>query len=163
MSGEPRIEQRGEQGYVGVRAVMPMRDFAREIPAMIAKVSKWIAANNVQASGKPFLRYRVVDMPERMDVELGIPVAHVPAVSGEVTAGALPVGRYAVLAYTGVKNGVAANQSLIDWIDAQGEAMASEETPKGQAFAARYETYPNADAEADADKRETEVAIKLRG
>ncbi|MBD8529216.1 MULTISPECIES: GyrI-like domain-containing protein [unclassified Massilia] len=160
MSDQPRIEMRPERPYVGTRAVIAMRDFEQEIPAMTATVSHWLDARHVRPAGPPFLRYHAIDMPERMDVELGMPTDHAHDATGQVESRLLPAGRYAVLLYTGVRNGVSANRELIDWIAAQGEHIAQE----GQVFQARYETFlTDAEAEPDQQRWRIEVAIGVRG
>ena len=84
MSRQAVFETRAERPYVGSRTVMAMRDFDREIPAMLATVSRWLEAHQVRPSGQPLLRFHVIDMPERMDVELGIPTDGAPGATGEV-------------------------------------------------------------------------------
>ncbi|QBE66819.1 GyrI-like domain-containing protein [Pseudoduganella lutea] len=86
-----------------------MRDFDREIPAMTAAVAGWLDAHHVRPSGEPFLRFHVIDMPERMDVELGMPTDHAHDTAGQVESGLLPAGRYAVTVYTNLENAVSAN------------------------------------------------------
>ncbi|MET0336111.1 MAG: GyrI-like domain-containing protein [Rhizobacter sp.] len=160
---DPVIEQRSEQPYVGIRMVMPMSDFPRQIPTLTDTVADWLAAHHTRPAGKPFLRYHVIDMPKRMDVEVGIPVDAAPQAEPPLESHVLPAGRYAVLTYQGVKNGVPANKKLLDWVAAQGEAVASHDSAQGEAFKARYETFLIDDAvEPDQDKWETEVAMKLR-
>ena len=163
MDREPTIETRPDQPYVGVRAVMPMSDFSRQIPEMAAKASQWLDVRGLRPSGRPILRYHVVDMPERMDVELGLPLAEAVASDGQVRSDVLPAGRYAVLTYTGVKNALAANKELFHWIADQGEEAASRSSEGGEAFDSRFETYmTDLEAEPVQDRWETEVAVKLR-
>lgn len=163
MDNRNRIEMRPAQCYVGTRTVMAMRDFERGIPAMTATVSQWLETHRVRPSGQPFLRYHTIDMPERMDVELGIPTGEKHDASGQVQGGVLPAGRYAVTVYTGVDNGVAANRQLIDWITAQGEQPIAHASDKGTAFQSRYETFlTDAEAEPDPQQWMIEVAIGLR-
>ena len=163
MKTEPFIETRPEQTYVGVGAVIPMSDFSRQIPALFAKVAGCLAAHGLTAAGKPFLRYHVIDMPDRMDIELGIAVNFRPQSTSSVQFHVLPAGRYAVLQYVGVTNSIAANKKLIDWIAAQGEEVVSHPSEDGEVFKARYETFLT-DTKRDPDQGnwETEVAIKLR-
>jgi len=152
MSTQPRIEIRPEQPYVGTRTVIAMREFDREIPAMAQTLSRWLDGHHVLASGQPFLRYYVIDMPERMDVEFGMPTDRVHAATGAVASHRLPAGRYAVTVYTGVENGVSATRQFLDWIAAQGEV-----------FQARYETFLLDDrTEPDRHRWLIEVAIQVR-
>jgi effector-binding domain-containing protein len=159
----PKIETRPEQAYVGKRAIMPMSDFETKVPELTAEVSKWLDQNGVEATGKPLLRYHVVDMPDRMDVELAIPVKSVPHAVAGIDHGTLPAGRYATSTFTGVRNGIPANKKLIDWIADQGEEMVVHKSENGDVFKSRYETIlTDAKAEPDQDKWETEIAIKVR-
>ncbi|GGY60105.1 GyrI-like domain-containing protein [Pseudoduganella albidiflava] len=164
MDNQPKIELRPERHYVGTRQVMAMRDFDREIPAMLATVSKWLDSHHVRPASRPFLRFHVIDMPERMDVELGIPTEHAQNAAGEVESQVLPAGRYATAVYTGVENGVEANTQLLDWIAAQGEQPIAHVSENGEVFQARYETFLT-DTEAEPDQRRWsfEVAIQVRG
>lgn len=163
MQRPPLIENRPARLYVGTGAVIPMSSFEREIPAMIATISAWLNGHGLPPTGKPFLRYRVIDMPERMDVELGMPVNHAPDANGAVRSDVLPAGRYAVTAYRGVKNAMSANRALIEWIADQGEQMDHHASERGEVFAARYETFLfDPSAGASEEEAETEIAIRLR-
>jgi len=163
MSESPRIEMRPEQPYVGARTVIAMRDFGRVIPALAATVSRWLDEHHVHASGQSFLRYHVIDMPERMDVELGIPTDGTHAATGAVASQLLPAGRYAVLAYMGVENGVPATRALLDWIAAQGEQPIADASEQGEVFGARYETFLIDDrTEPDRHRWMIELAIQVR-
>ncbi len=162
MNEQPRIEMRPEQPYVGTRNVIAMRDFGREIPAMAATVSHWLDDHHVRPAGRPFLRYHVIDMPERMDVAFGMPTDGAHPAASEVESHVLPAGRYAVLVYTGVENGVPATRQLLDWIAAQGEQPIAHASEGGEVFQARYETFLNDDStEPDRQRWMIEVAIQV--
>ena len=163
MQLSPTIETRPEQSYAGIRKVMPMADFAREIPALMVRVSQWVAAKGLRPAGKPIPRFHVIDMPKRLDVEVGIPTETAPAADGEIMPNVLPAGRYAVTRFQGVKNAISANGGLLNWMAACGEQAASQDSPAGQAFDARYETYlTDAQSQPDPDAWQIEVAILLR-
>ena len=69
----------------------------------------------------PLIRYLVINMADKLEVELGVPVAtDVPTDDG-VSAGVLPPGRYASLVYSGDYSGLmSANKALLDWGAEQG-------------------------------------------
>lgn len=164
MDKPPRIEMRPAQPYAGTRKVMAMRDVDREIPAMRTVAARWLDDHGVRPSGKPFLRFHAIDMPERMDVEVGMPTGQAHDAGEEVESGLLPAGRYAVVVYTGVENGVPANRRLLDWIATQGEQALAHPSDRGEVFAARYETFlTDAEAEPDRHRWLFEVAIQVRG
>lgn len=163
MTHDPKIEDWPERRYIGIRQVMPMSAFEREIPTLIRKAADWLESNGSRPSGRPFLRYHTIDMPERMDVELGIPVHTLTAPSGDVTNGVLPAGRYVTLIYVGAKHGIEANKRLLDWIGDQGEAVMSQLNENGEAFEARLKTYlSEGDATLAKQNVRTQVAVKLR-
>lgn len=162
MSTQPCIESRSEQHYIGVRAVMSMEDLERRIPELMKEATAKVAAMGLQASGSSFLRYHVIDMPGRLDVELGVPVNSRDA-KGTPGVQLLPAGRYATLTYLDDSDGVTANARLLSWIDEQGDHAESHDSTFGEVFDARQETFlGDGSNDADGKGRQTEVAIKLR-
>jgi len=113
-------------------------------------------------AGPPFIRYHVIDMESKLDIELGVPIASALASDGDVSAGALPAGQYASLVYTGVTNGMEANAALLDWGAKNGLVWDQWDTENGDAFGGRFESFlTEPDDEPDPAKWETEVAIRL--
>jgi effector-binding domain-containing protein len=162
MIGQPSIEDRREQAYVGIRTQMPIRELGNTIPSLLDELFAWLGQRNIGPDGPPFIRYHVVDMEALMDVELGVPVAAAQSGDDRVRPGLLPAGRYATLIYTGLQNGIAGNKALLDWGKQQGLTWDRWKVEAGDAFGARYESYlTNPDDEPDPDKWETEVAIRL--
>jgi len=163
MMTEPKIEDRKAQPYVGIRTQVPMEQLPVVIPQFIGEVAGWLGKQSVSPAGAPFIRYHVINMPGRLDVEVGWPVARPMSGDGRVSAGVLPAGRYAALIYTGDYPGVQdANRVLIEWAQAKGIVWDRWDDPNGDAFRSRYESYfTNPDEEPDRTKHETEVAIKL--
>jgi effector-binding domain-containing protein len=162
MIGQPRLEDRREQSYVGIRTQVPLRELGSTIPRLMGELSPWLAQRGVALAGPPFIRYHVIDMEALMDVELGAPVATALAGDGRICPGVLPAGRYAVLVYVGVHNGIPGNAALLDWGKQQGLTWDHWKTDAGDAFGARYESFlTDPKDEPDPDTWETEVAIRL--
>ena len=162
MIGQPRLEDRREQCYVGIRTQVPIRKLGSTIPRLLGQLFSWLGERGVAPSGPPFIRYHIVDMAKLMDVELCVPTATALPGDGDVGPGALPAGRYAVLVYIGQKNGIAGNAALLDWGKRQGLTWDRWSTDAGDAFGARYESFlTDPDEEPDRRKWETEVAIRL--
>jgi effector-binding domain-containing protein len=108
------------------------------------------------------MRYHVINMAAKMDVELGVPVDGALPGNGRVKAETLPAGRYASLIYQDVKRGVEANGALLRWGAEQGLQWDRWQTPEGDAFGGRIERYlTDPEHEPDPAKWETEVAIRL--
>jgi len=148
---------------VGIRKVVPMHELPTVIPQFHREVFGWLGQHGVSPAGAPFIRYHTINMPSALDVEIGVPVASAVSTDGRVAESTLPAGQYAVLLYTGPYDGLMqANKALLDWAKARGLALDRQDSPNGDAFGARYESYLIDPAgEPDPEKWETEVAIRL--
>jgi effector-binding domain-containing protein len=162
MMSNPKIEERNEQPYVGIRTQTPVQNLSQVIPQLLDELFPWLEQHGLEPAGAPFIRYHVINMADQMDVELGIPVATAVPGDGRVSPGVLPAGRYATLIYTDVTKGIEGNKALIEWAAQEGLEWDRWEAENGDAFAARYESFlTNPDDEPDPAKWETEVAIRL--
>jgi effector-binding domain-containing protein len=162
MIGEPRLVDRDEQHYLGIRTQVPMRQFKKMIPQLLGEVFAWLGHHDVVPAGAPFMRFHVINMKSKMDIELGVPVASVVPGDDRVTAAVLPAGRYAALVYTGVANGMAGNKALLDWGAEKGLVWDTYVAEYGDGFSARFESYLTDPAvEPSPAKWDTEVAIRL--
>lgn len=158
--GEPRIDDRPEKPYMGIRTQTPMKGMSKVVDKLFKEISAWAKQQGMEPAGPPFLRYHVIDMAGEMDIEVGIPVAAALPGTGRVSAGVLPAGRYANLVYSG--SGLTGNKTLIEWARTNGIAWDRWDDEKGDAFRSRYETYlTDPDVEPRKTKWEVEVAIKL--
>jgi effector-binding domain-containing protein len=162
MIGQPRLEDRPEQPYVGIRTQVPMSELKNTIPDLLGELFSWLRPQGIGPDGPPFIRYHVIDMAAALDVELGVPTTTTLSGAGRICPGVLPAGRYASLVYTGVQNGIAGNAALLDWGKQHGLVWDRWQTDKGDAFGARYESFlTDPDEEPDPGKWETDVAIRL--
>jgi effector-binding domain-containing protein len=156
----PKIEERTEQPYMGIRTRTPMSGMSKVVNQLFKEMNAWSKKNHVQPARAPFLRFYVIDMEGEMDIEVGIPVETPLPDEGWVTAGLLPAGRYASLIYTG--SGYSGNKALVEWAKANQVAWDRWDDEKGDAFCARYESYlTDPRIEPRKTKWEVEVAIKL--
>ncbi len=103
MQIEPRIVARAGQPYVAVRRQVTMDTIATAAD-LIPGLFGWLAARGIPPAGAPFLKYNVIDMARRLEVEAGVPVAAPVDGDDEVLAGTLPAGRYVSVAYLGHTN-----------------------------------------------------------
>jgi effector-binding domain-containing protein len=162
MMTEPKLEDRNEQPYVGVRTQATMQELDIAIPQGLEEVFAWLGKRGIAPAGAPFVRYLVIDMMALLDIEVGVPVASALPDDGRVHSGTLPAGRYASLIYTGIDNGIEANAALLNWGAQKGLEWDTWKTEKGDAFGARLESFlTNPDDVPDRAKWETEVAIRL--
>jgi effector-binding domain-containing protein len=160
MSHEPRVEQRAEQPYAGIRMRVTMDGLSRAVDEGFPELFGWLAEHAIAPAGPPFIRFQVIDMDAELEIELGIP-ADVTASDGTcVRPGVLPAGRYAVLRHTGAYDGlIASNAALQRWTGEHGVALDSWDTPNGTAWRSRVEHYlTNPAAEPDPAKWEVDIA-----
>src|SRR5687768_17189714 len=158
---EPKLDDRTEQPYMGIRTQVPMRQFKNVIPQFLDELFAWLGKQGVEPAGAPFMRYHVINMAGNMDVELGVPVASALSGDGRVSAGAIPAGRYATLVYSGV-TGITGNKALVEWAAKNNIKWDRWDDENGDAFRSRVEYFLTDPAEEpDKKKWETEVAIRL--
>lgn len=160
---EPKLEDRKEQGYMGIRTQVTMDEMSPGvIPQLIGEVFGWLEKHDVAPGGAPFMRFHVINMAANMDIEIGVPVASDQAGDDRVRPGVLPAGRYASLIYTGVTNGMPANKALLDWGAEQGLVWDRWDVEEGDAFRSRFESFlTGPEDDPDPANWETEVAIRL--
>jgi effector-binding domain-containing protein len=160
---EPKVEQRAEKHYAGIRTQVPMKQLSKAIPELTDEVLAWLAQHGIEPAGPSIVRYHVIDMADKMEMEMGMIVDKPVPGDDRVKAGMLPAGRYASLIFTGVRNGYEGNKRLIGWAQEQGLEWDRWDDPNGDAFASRYEALlTNPDQQPDMSKWETEVAIKVK-
>jgi len=165
MSDEPRVEQRAEQPYAGIRIRVTMDGLPGAVDQGFPELFGWLAEHGTAPAGPPFIRYHVIDMDRELDIELGVPAAVTDTGDARVAAGVLAAGRYAVLRHTGHYDGlIASNAALQEWAAEHGVALDSWETPDGTAWRGRVEHYlTNPAEEPDPAKWEVDVAYLTAG
>ncbi|MCX6048560.1 MAG: GyrI-like domain-containing protein [Chloroflexi bacterium] len=162
MFTEPKLADRNEQPYMGIRTQVPMQEFPRVIPQLLDEVFAWLGQQGVAVAGAPLMRFHVINMAADMDIELGVPVGQALPGDGRVAPNVLPAGCYASLIYTGVKNGFEGNKALLAWATEKGLVWDTYPSEQGDGFGARYESFlTSPDEEPDPAKWQTEVAIRL--
>jgi len=162
MISQPKLEDRQEQPYMGIRLQFPSKNLSTISAKLLKELTKWLGKQGIKATGPAFQRFYVIAMGDEFDLEVGIPVAGVIAGDDRVKPGVIPAGRYANLTYLGRNNAYKGNKTLVEWAKANGIPWDRWDDPKGDAFRCRYETYlTDRMAEADNKKWQTNVAIKI--
>jgi len=159
---DPVVKERREQPYVAVRGVVTMETFA-EIADRLPGVFEWLGERGLQPVDAPFFRYKLIDMPGRLEVEAGVPVATGVTGGEEVVAGTLPAGRYVSVSYVGHPDGlVGVTAELLRWGAEQGVTWDVVETDNGQRWGCRLEVLRTNPAEQpNPDDWETELLFRL--
>jgi effector-binding domain-containing protein len=160
---EPKLDTRPEQHYMGIHAEVSQGEMGSGIiPKLIGEVYEWLGKNGIEPDGPVFMRFNIINMPGKLDVEIGVPVKSPVKGDDRVRPGMLPAGRYASLVYTDVTKGIEGNSVLIGWAKDKGIEWDAWDDPKGHAFRSRYEIYIDGPEEdPDPTNWRTEVAIKV--
>jgi effector-binding domain-containing protein len=155
----PRVEQRPEKTYLGIRVVTPFRGMLRVRDELLAELYPWLASHDTEPTGPFFLRLHVIDMEGPMDLEVGVITTTELEGDDRVRPGVLPAGGYATLTY--VDHARRANKALIEWARDNGVALDSREEPSGDAFGCRYEAYIT-DPRTEPRKTKWQVELNMR-
>jgi effector-binding domain-containing protein len=163
MLTEPKIEQRAEQRYVGIRSHVAMSEIATVLPPLISEVFAWLGKRQKAPAGPPFFRYRVIEMSGRLEIDVGVPVASPVSGDQRVIADRLPGGLYATVIHTGnPAQLVEVNASLQQWGSRKGLKWQTSNGERGTVWASRLEIYLTDPAsEPDPNKWQTEVAYLI--
>jgi effector-binding domain-containing protein len=157
---EPRIDERPEQPYIGIRTQVQMSVMSKNITKLFKEINAYVKQHSIKQAGPPLLRFHVINMTGEMDIEVGFPVIDPLPDNGRVCVGMIPAGRYASLIYSG--SGYTGNKALIEWAKANGLRWDRWDDVKGDAFRSRYESYlTDPKIEPKKTKWQIEVAIKL--
>jgi effector-binding domain-containing protein len=159
---EPCVVTRPEQPYVGIRDAVTMETIGR-VADRIGELVGWLAGRGAAPAGAPFLRYWVIDMERRLDVEAGVPISEPLDGAGDVTVGTLPAGRYATVTHHGHPDElIGATAALLAWAQELGLTWDAADDPEGIAWACRLEVFlTNPMAQPDLSQWDTELVFKL--
>lgn len=162
MDHAPEIVQRAAQPYAGISAWVTMATIG-SVADRIPEIFGWLGTRGIAAAGPPFFRYHIVDMERQLQVEAGVPVASAVDGDGDIRAGTLPAGRFAVLTHTGAPDTLmAATAELLEWAQARGLSWDLSRTEAGDRWGCRVEFYlTNPAGQPDTSKWQTELAFRL--
>ena len=164
MINEPKLEDRAAIPYVAIRSQVTM-DEMPGLPPLWNEVYGWLGSKGIQPAGAPFWRYRIVDMENKLEIDVGVPVASAVSGEGRIIADVIPAGHYVTMVYTGPFEGdglMKATESLLNWADKNG--ITWDKWPAGatgEGWSSRLENYWTDPAqESDPQKYETELTFK---
>jgi len=150
-SMEPRIVDLPERPYLGIRRTCTLTTMDR-VADRIPEIVGHVLARGGAPAGAPFLRYHLIDMAD--DLSLA---------DGEIVAGVLPAGRYAVLLHHGHPDGLIDETTwLLEWAAREGHTWDTELTEAGERWGARTEHFLTDPREVpDPHRWDTELAFRL--
>jgi hypothetical protein len=140
MVESPRVEERPEIPYVGIRVITPFRGMLAVRDRLLAEAHAEIKEAGIATIGYGFLRLHVIDMDGPMDLEAGYFTAGAAHIDHpRIRPGSMAAGRYATMRYQ--DHARRANQALQDWALDHGLALDCRTVPEGDEFACRYEAF----------------------
>jgi len=159
----PAVVERAAQPYAAIRRQVTMAQMDEVLPPLNDQVFDWLSAHGGQPAGPPFWRYRVIDMANLLDIEVGVTTTDPLEPDGEIVTGTLPAGRYVSVEHTGHPDSLMpATKELLDWAEEQGLVFDHSEQEDGDHWACRLELYLTDPAEQpDLNAWVTELAFKL--
>ncbi|MEU4395677.1 GyrI-like domain-containing protein [Kribbella sp. NPDC023855] len=155
----PRVVERPQQDYVGIRVVTPFRGMLSKRNELLDELSAWLVQQGEDDAGPFFLRLHVIDMSGPMDLEVGVITPTPLAGDARVQPATLPAGHYATLTYR--NHSLRANGTLIDWSAAQNLTFDRHTIPEGDHFTCRYELF-RTDPRTEPRKTKWEVELNIR-
>lgn len=160
----PYLDYRAERPYLGIPVFTSMHEEPQVIAEHLAELKEWMRSRQIAAAGAPFVRYRQIEMPNRMEIDVCLPVTSAPPGDGRVRGNALPTGQYAVLLHTGPREAlVGAHEKLQRWAGQQGIRFQTQERGKATDWTSRVETYlTDAQSERNASRQQTEIAYLIK-
>lgn len=163
MITEPKLEDRDAQHYVGIRSQVTMQELPMAMD-QLGEVFRWLKSKGGAPIGAPFIRYLVINMEAKLEIDVAVPVASAMTGEGHMIADVLPAGRYVTLLYAGdYSNLVEVVAELLAWSERKGLVWDKWPVhPRGEGWRARIEIYlTNPAEEPDPEKWQTELAFRL--
>lgn len=161
-----RVVDLPQQPYVFVRRTVTMNTM-HEVADRLPEVFNHLVTSGVTMTDAPFFRYLLIDMPNRLEVEAGVPVSGTEglALPAGMEAGLLPAGHYATYLHRGHPDGlVEATAALLDWAHRDGRDWDVVPGTDGERWGCRLERYlTDPRVEPDMNRWETELAFRLLG
>jgi effector-binding domain-containing protein len=156
----PEITEREAQPYHAIAATLPMSELGQAVP-IGDEVFGWLAQRGIAPAGPPFWRYLTIEMPDRLEIECGVPVGAAVPGDQRVLAGELPAGRYATVLHVGHPDGlVETTGELLAWADREG--LVFDATPDQRSWGCRLEEYlTDPDEQPDLHQWVTRVSMRL--
>jgi hypothetical protein len=153
----PRVEERTEIPFVGIRVITPFRGMLAERDRLLAEAREVITETAIETVGFGFLRLHVIDMGGPMDLEVGYFTAEpVGIVHPRLRPGLMAAGTYATMTYR--DHAIRANKALQEWTRDSGLELDRRTVSEGDEFSCRYEAYWTDPA---LEPRKTRWAVEL--
>lgn len=140
------------QPALAIRTVTSVDSLPQEIGKAYGAVLAYLKERGEQALGPAFVAYHNMDM-QKLDVEMGFPVAKETAGNGDILATHIPAGKRATCMYKGPYKGMASTyEAMTKWMSDNGHV------PTGVV----YEFYYNSPADVPESELLTKIEFLLK-
>ncbi len=161
--GEPIVEKRLEQPYVGIPIIAGVSDWAH-INSLIGELFDWLKTKEIKPAGRPFFRYWCMEDSERKyKMEVAVPVMRMVTGDARVVGSYVPGGCYVTAMHKGHPDDLEKSlDALEEW--ALREDLTIDKRWEGEAeiWNGRFEFYvPVSKGKPDWNKWAIEMAFLL--
>lgn len=163
---KPKLEKRAAQPYLGITKTVSVQQLGTDLPRLSIEIFNWMTKNGIALAGPGFWRYITINMPASLQIEVGVPVAKAVAGEGDIKAGTLPAGTYAVMHHQGNPRELEdATRQLLEWAEKNKVSWDTSTNSNGEeVWTARVEWYhTDPAAEPNMDKWMNELAFLTKG
>ena len=151
MTYQCEIQELPARPTLSIRTRSHLEGLPEVIRKSFAAIGQAIGQKGEFPAGPPFTAYYNMDMQD-LDVELGFPVSHSLPGVGDIQAGEIQAGKFAVCIHIGPYNEIeSAYRALSAWVEEQGY----------KASGVAYEFYLNDPAEIPPEALQTQIAFPL--
>lgn len=138
----PQVTLRKAIPCISIKSTVRMEEVASVIQKSMPRLQEMLKEQRVVKSGPVFIRYNLVDMPNRLDVEVGVITPKKVKGKGEIFAGTIPAGKYITYDFYGHYSGlVGANGIVQNFAKEHALKFKMKRTKAGDEFVGRYEIY----------------------
>ena len=106
-----------------------MQELGKVLPPLWGEVYGWLASKGLKPAGAPLWRYRVIDMPAKLEIDVAVPVAAAVIGYSRIIPDILPAGSYATLIYTGPYEGLC-RRPQVCWLGQRRKALSGTSGPQ---------------------------------
>ena len=157
----PGVVQRKAAPYLAIPVSGAMVDLPKFAPQKFMALNRWIGERQIAAAEFGFIRYRAFGKDGSVRLEVAMATNKKAKGEGEVVAGALPAGRYAMATLTGPYDRLYDAFCMLEgWIRGRG-LKAAGKPGKPECQLELYRVSPA--TEADPAKWQTDLAVMLAG
>lgn len=138
----PQVVQRKAVPCISIKSTVKIEELGTSIPKAMPRLQALLKEHKIEKSGPVFIRYTFVDMPNRLDVEVGVITPQKVKGKGEIISGTIPAGKYISYDFYGQYSGlIGANGTVQEFAKSHSLKFKMKQTKVGQEFVGRYEIY----------------------